>query len=146
MRLNISNETETSDTCPSRFIVVYGKSKVEAINVERCSKSSMLGALHGKFGSDIEEVKSVVFHRGGCEREEWVFFLSSHVQKRSNGFLEINMSQCPWFLSARFTVILIFRTKNMNPPDQENLPPTMRVPYGRTYIKTWTFILPRVTL
>lgn len=62
MKPEISNETGISDPSPSRFIVIYGKSKVKSINTEGCSKSSLLAALHSKFGNDVEQVKSVEFH------------------------------------------------------------------------------------
>lgn len=66
MQPEILNEL---NMCSSRFIVVYDQSKVESINVESCSKTSLLAALYAKFGFNVEEVKSVKFHRGVYESE-----------------------------------------------------------------------------
>lgn len=70
VRPDISNETDISGGCSSQLIVVYGASKVESLNVESSSKSSLLAALHGEFGVDVEEAKSVEFHRGVYDAEK----------------------------------------------------------------------------
>lgn len=70
VRPDISNETDISDRCSSQFIVVYGASKVESINVQSSSKSSLLAALRSEFGVNVEEAKSVEFHRGVYDSEK----------------------------------------------------------------------------